>query len=707
MIIHKVFSKFREKAKRFAKNTHADSSQHTNQLWSVSHETKPQQEILNREQKKLHIRNEEIDFENEREYYRDIFNNQPAGMYRLRVFANSNWELNKLKNNSKSPYRMEFATDKYYEIIGLSKQELAVNPSLFINYFSPNDQMSFVKANNIANKKLKPFRWEGALTHNNKRKWLRFESLPHKIDNGDIIWTGILYDNTEWKNASEELEKSRLQLEDVLTGAKVGTLEWNIQTGKVRFNEMWARNLGYSTTEIKIGLVFVGANGWKLLTHPDDIPYAEEMLQKHFSGELPYHQVEVRMRHKSGKWVWIRQEGKVKTWTPDGKPELMYGTHTDITARKEAELMMSRVNDELEIRVAKRTAELEKLNAELKIAEQKFRTLADFSYTWEYWRGMDGKIVFMSPSVEYITGYSVAEFESDPDLINKIVYKADIRIWEAHLAERCQCEINDRSMEVTFRIITKSGDIRWIGHLCRCITVDGVNLGIRVSNRDITDSVTANNALLDITVKVEERERNRFSRELHDGIGPLLSTVKLYFEWLADTDDAEKRKMIIQKGGYCLETAIETTRELAHGMNSQLLNKLGYAVAIKQFADRINDTNKINISFSCNTNERFNDFIETTLYRISTELIKNTLSYGNASAVEIIFNYDNQINEIFFSYIDNGIGFDMEKIAEKSNGLGIMNIQQRVKVLQGTIHMHSKPGEGHKTEIRIPVENVV
>ena len=159
MIIHKVFSKFREKAKRFAKNTHADSSLHTNQLWPVSHDTKPQQEIMNREQKKLNIRNEETNFENEREYYRDIFNNQPAGMYRLRVFAKSNWELNKLKNNSKSPYIMEFATDKYYEIIGLSKQELAVNPSLFINYFSPNDQMSFVKANNIANKKLKPFRW--------------------------------------------------------------------------------------------------------------------------------------------------------------------------------------------------------------------------------------------------------------------------------------------------------------------------------------------------------------------------------------------------------------------------------------------------------------------------------------------------------------------------------------------------------------------
>jgi len=176
---------------------------------------------------------------------------------------------------------------------------------------------------------------------------------------------------------------------------------------------------------------------------------------------------------------------------------------------------------------------------------------------------------------------------------------------------------------------------------------------------------------------------------------------------LADTDDAEKRKMIIQKGGYCLETAIETTRELAHGMNSQLLFKLGYAAAIHQFIERINDTNKINITFNCNTNDRFNDFIETTLYRISTELIKNTLSYGNASTIDVIFNYDDQIKEIYFSYVDNGIGFDIEKINEKGKGLGIMNIQQRVKVLHGCIDMQSKPGAGHKTVIRIPVENAL
>ncbi len=164
--------------------------------------------------------------------------------------------------------------------------------------------------------------------------------------------------------------------------------------------------------------------------------------------------------------------------------------------------------------------------------------------------------------------------------------------------------------------------------------------------------------------------------------------------------------MIIQKGGYCIETAIETARELARGMGSQMLINLGYVGAIEQFVGRINDTSKIEIVFESNTTQRFNDFIETTLYRISTELIKNTLSYGEASQVKIQLMYDEQNNEINFDYADNGIGFDMEKIGEKGTGLGIMNIQQRVKVLRGRLEMESQPGAGAKTKIRIPVENL-
>lgn len=696
--------KFRSKNKSLrSKNLHADMPMPENE--------RAQQPEMNLHSNKQPLYYHNIDlpekvasFNINEENYHDIFNHQSAGFYRIRVFANASWDIENWKANINAPCAIEFASDKFYEIINWGDKNVDPNSDFLSKTLSDNDLATFLIANEKANQKLVPFNWEGEIKRDNNTKWIRFESTPRKLDNGDVHWTGILYDITEWKVTTEELKRSRLHLEDVLVGANVGTLEWNVQTGKVRFNEIWAKNLGYSYTEVKIGLVFLGANGWKYLTHRDDIPYANEMLERHFSGELPYHQIEVRMRHKNGKWLWIRQEGKVKTWTADGKPELMYGTHTDITARKEAELALSRMNEELEMRVAKRTAELQKLNAELKIAEQKFRTVSDFSYTWEYWRGRKGEIIFMSPSVEQITGYTVAEFENDPDLLNKIVYKADKHIWDKHLSQRVTCDLDVTSLEILFRIVTKNGDIRWIGHLCRSIQVEGKNLGIRVSNRDTTETVLANNALLDLTVKVEERERNRFSRELHDGLGPLLSTVKLYFDWLADTDDIEKRKMIIEKGGFCIETAIETTRELSFGMSSQLLINEGFNRAMTQFAQRINDTSKILIAYETNTNMRFDNFIETTLYRIATELIKNTLNYGKATHARIIFYYDEQFNKINLNYSDNGIGFDIAHARENSKGLGMMNIYQRVKVLRGEIELQSQHGLGMKADITIPVD---
>jgi len=287
----------------------------------------------------------EAEFKKEREYYNDIFNNQPAGLYRIRVFPMDKWKKKNWATSENPPYVLEHASDSFCGILGVKRQDFAQNPYIISDLVHPDDIKSFTKKNEEANKKFIPFRWEGRLLVEGRTVWVRLESLPRRLESGDIQWTGILYDMTERKLTEDVLNETRIRLEEVLDGANVGTLEWNVQTGKIKFNKIWARNLGYSSTEIKIGLIFLGSKGWKSITHPDDIPYAEEMLERHFSGELPYHTVEVRMRHRKGHWVWIRQEGKVKTWTPDGKPLLMYGTHTDISKRKEMELEL-RDNEE-------------------------------------------------------------------------------------------------------------------------------------------------------------------------------------------------------------------------------------------------------------------------------------------------------------------------------------------------------------------------
>ncbi len=135
------------------------------------------------------------------------------------------------------------------------------------------------------------------------------------------------------REVHKELIYEQERLNNIIAGTRIGTWEWNVQTGETTFNEYWAAIVGYTLTE----LAPISIDTWSRLVHPDDLSLSESLLEKHFSGELPYYECEVRMRHKEAHWVWVLDRGKVSSRTADGKPLLMFGTHEDISARKKTE----------------------------------------------------------------------------------------------------------------------------------------------------------------------------------------------------------------------------------------------------------------------------------------------------------------------------------------------------------------------------------
>ena len=139
----------------------------------------------------------------------------------------------------------------------------------------------------------------------------------------------------------KELRAERDRLQYVLEGTNVGTWEWNVQTGETIFNERWANIIGYTLEEISP----VSIETWIKFCHPDDLKESEKRLQQCFDGRSAYYDIECRMRHKSGEWVWVHDRGKVATWTKDGRPEWMYGTHQEITARKRDEQALKDEHD--------------------------------------------------------------------------------------------------------------------------------------------------------------------------------------------------------------------------------------------------------------------------------------------------------------------------------------------------------------------------
>jgi PAS domain S-box-containing protein len=147
--------------------------------------------------------------------------------------------------------------------------------------------------------------------------------------------TGVIVisrDITARWRVEKDLADQERRTNEIVRNAELGTWEWNVQSGETVFNERWAEIVGYKLDE----LAPVSIQTWLDLAHPDDLENSEEALSRHFSGEADHYCCESRMRHKNGNWIWVKDTGKVNSWTDDCKPLIMSGTHQDITAEKEA-----------------------------------------------------------------------------------------------------------------------------------------------------------------------------------------------------------------------------------------------------------------------------------------------------------------------------------------------------------------------------------
>jgi PAS domain S-box-containing protein len=150
---------------------------------------------------------------------------------------------------------------------------------------------------------------------------------------GAPLCRAVLNDITHRKQTEEALRNTQWRLESIIEGTRAGTWEWNIQTGETVFNETWANIVGYTLDELSP----ISIKSWEALAFPEDLKQSNALLARHFAGELPYYDFECRMKHKDGHWVWVHDRGRLISRTSEGRPLMMFGTHTDITARKIAE----------------------------------------------------------------------------------------------------------------------------------------------------------------------------------------------------------------------------------------------------------------------------------------------------------------------------------------------------------------------------------
>jgi PAS domain S-box-containing protein len=214
-----------------------------------------------------------------------------------------------------------------------------------IEFYHPEIQSTIRTAVDRAVSDSEPFDIQTRVrTQQGPYRWVRVIGVP-RLQNGKCIGLhGVFQDQDEQRGMEMRLRREQEQLRSVLAATRVGTWEWNVVSGAARFDEYYVRMLGYTVAELEPH----SFETWIRLVHPEDRAEAENELQKHFNGQTPYFECEFRVQHKDGHWFWVSGRGQVQKWTDDGKPLMMYGTHQDITARKESERMLQQMNQDLE-----------------------------------------------------------------------------------------------------------------------------------------------------------------------------------------------------------------------------------------------------------------------------------------------------------------------------------------------------------------------
>ena len=209
---------------------------------------------------------------------------------------------------------------------------------------------------------------------------------------------------------------------------------------------------------------------------------------------------------------------------------------------------------------------------------------------------------------------------------------------------------------------------------------------------------TLNKRILTAVLRTEEKARSRFSKELHDGLGPLLSSAKMSLSALSREERSPEQREIIDNTTYVIDEAIRSLREISNNLSPHVLNDFGLARGVQHFIDRSAAMHNVKIRFTTNLRtERYDTDVEVILYRVVCELINNSLKHAACTTVNLSLSRAG--STLSLDYSDNGRGFDFKAMMDC--GMGLSNIDSRIKSLGGTFDIDSAKGKGMRASIRI------
>jgi len=375
-------------------------------------------------------------------------------------------------------------------------------------------------------------------------------------------------------------------------------------------------------------------------------------------------------------------------------------------------------------------SEHKKTGKALNESREKYRTVADFTYDWEYWLGTDGSYLYVSPSCKRTTGYDSSEFLKDPDLLLSIIHPEDRVMFDQHLDDAVT-SIGD-VVTLNFRILTRSGEERWISHTCQPVyNSDGKWMGRRGNNRDVTERKMAEDALKYSETRLREINATKdkfFSIIAHDLRNPfnsILGFSQLLVEQIhqKDYDGIDKYTEFIRNSSQhamdLLMNLLEWSRSQTGIMefNPEYIEIVALINEVEKLSDYSARQKSITIS---KVLQQISPVLadKAMISTILRNLIFNAVKFTNPGG-RIIISAEQKNNELIVSVSDNGVGIKRNDICklfridetfsttgtqnEKGTGLGLILCKEFVEKHKGKIWAESEAGKGSKFSFMIPV----
>ena len=360
-----------------------------------------------------------------------------------------------------------FVSNACKDIFEVNPEDIVSGKYRLLDFLLPEEREPYFNAILNSAKTLNKLTYEAAIsTHSKTVKWLKVTAQPEKLNDGTIIFNGVLIDISDRKAAEVDLKKSQERYEIAVQGANDGLWDWDLISNKVYFSSRWKSMLGYQEHEIENNL-----DAFTKLLHPDQVAGVFERVNEYIAGNVKNYEIEFQLLHKKGYYHWILARGAVLR-NQNGKAYRFAGSHTDIMERKiQEEALLS--------------------------SEARFRAMNDASPLGIFVTNPTGDCIYTNSAYQKITGFEATALLGDgwitaihPDDKEMVAKK-----WY-------ECTESNQTFESIHRFVKPDNTVVWTSVKAAEMRDDKKIIGYVGTVDDLTETKKAENEILQSTYMI-------------------------------------------------------------------------------------------------------------------------------------------------------------------------------------------------------------